>query len=123
LQMLTTLASVQISYLVGCLLAAHLPARAELPLRPHANALRCIQATHFRKDTKLQFWSLCDHFRSERSGSRTLDPSITPRSDGAMNPRRVAITATALFGTAFTGRFAAVRGRNSTRAARGGERL
>jgi hypothetical protein len=45
LQMLATLASVQISYLVGCLLAAHLP-----PLRPHANALRCIQATHFRKD-------------------------------------------------------------------------
>jgi hypothetical protein len=28
----------------------HLPVRAELPLRPHANALRCIQATHFRKD-------------------------------------------------------------------------
>jgi hypothetical protein len=25
-------------------------ARAELPLRLHANALRCIQATHFRKD-------------------------------------------------------------------------
>src|SRR5262245_47003638 len=50
LQMLATLASVQISYLVGCLLAAHLPVRAELPLRPHANALRCIQATHFRKD-------------------------------------------------------------------------
>ena len=47
LQMLATLASVQISYLVGCLLAAHLPV---LPLRPHANALRCIQATHFRKD-------------------------------------------------------------------------
>ena len=50
LQMLATLASVQISYLVGCLLAAHLPVRAELPLRPHADALRCIQATHFRKD-------------------------------------------------------------------------
>jgi hypothetical protein len=50
LQMLATLASVQISYLVGCLLAAHLPVRAELPLRAHANALRCIQATHFRKD-------------------------------------------------------------------------
>ena len=50
LQMLATLASVQISYLVGCLLAAHLPVGAELPLRPHANALRCIQATHFRKD-------------------------------------------------------------------------
>ena len=50
LQMLATLACVQISYLVGCLLAAHLPVRAELPLRPHANALRCIQATHFRKD-------------------------------------------------------------------------
>jgi hypothetical protein len=50
LQMLAMLASVQISYLVGCLLAAHLPVRAELPLRPHANALRCIQATHFRKD-------------------------------------------------------------------------
>ena len=50
LQMLATLASVQISYLVGCLLAAHLPVRAELPLRPHTNALRCIQATHFRKD-------------------------------------------------------------------------
>ena len=45
LQMLATLASVQISYLAGCLLAAHLP-----PLRPHENALRCIQATHFRKD-------------------------------------------------------------------------
>ena len=43
LQMLATLASVQISYLVGCLLAAHLPVRAELPLRPHANALRCIR--------------------------------------------------------------------------------
>jgi hypothetical protein len=43
LQMLATLAFVQISYLVGCLLAAHLPVRAELPLRPHANALRCIQ--------------------------------------------------------------------------------
>ena len=40
LQMLATLASVQISYLAGCLLAAHLPVRAELPLRPHANALR-----------------------------------------------------------------------------------
>ena len=50
LQMLATLASVQISYLVGCLLAAYLPMRAELPLRLHANALRCIQATHFRKD-------------------------------------------------------------------------
>jgi hypothetical protein len=50
LQMLATLASLQISYLVGCLLTAHLPVRAELPLRPHANALRCIQATHFRKD-------------------------------------------------------------------------
>jgi hypothetical protein len=51
LQGLATLASVQISYLVGCLLAAHLlPMRAELPLRPHANALRCIQATHLRKD-------------------------------------------------------------------------
>ena len=49
-QMLATLASVQISYLVGCLLAAHLPVRAELPLRSHAHALRCIQATHFRKD-------------------------------------------------------------------------
>ena len=68
LQMLATLASVQISYIVGCLLAAHLPVRAELPLRSHAHALRCIQATHFRKDRKLQFWSLCDHFRSERSG-------------------------------------------------------
>ena len=62
LQMLGTLASVQISYLVGCLLAAHLPVRAELSLRLHANALRCILATHFRKDRKLQFWSLCDHF-------------------------------------------------------------
>jgi hypothetical protein len=50
LQMLATLASVQISYLFGCLLAAHLPVQAELPLRPHVNALRCIQATHFRKD-------------------------------------------------------------------------
>ena len=30
LQMLATLASVQISYLVGCLLAAHLPVRAEI---------------------------------------------------------------------------------------------
>ena len=44
LQILATLASVQISYLVGCLLAAHLPVRAELPLRPHANALRCIES-------------------------------------------------------------------------------
>jgi hypothetical protein len=50
LQMLATLASVQISYLAGCLLAAHLSVRAELPLRPHANTLRCIRATHFRKD-------------------------------------------------------------------------
>ena len=50
LQILAALASVQISYLVGCLLAAHLPMRAELPLRPPANALRCIPATHFRKD-------------------------------------------------------------------------
>ena len=50
LQMLATLASVQVGYLVGCLLAAHLPMRAELPFRPYANALRCIQATHFRKD-------------------------------------------------------------------------
>jgi hypothetical protein len=32
LQMLATLASVQIGYLVGCLLAAHLPMRAELSL-------------------------------------------------------------------------------------------
>ena len=32
LQMLATFASVQISYLVGCLLAAHLPMRAELSL-------------------------------------------------------------------------------------------
>ena len=31
LQMLATLASVQISYLFGCLLAAHLPARAKMP--------------------------------------------------------------------------------------------
>ena len=31
LQLLATLASVQISYLVGCLLAAHLPARAKTP--------------------------------------------------------------------------------------------
>jgi hypothetical protein len=31
LQLLATLASVQISYLVGCLLAAHIPARAEVP--------------------------------------------------------------------------------------------
>ena len=31
LQMLATLASVQISYLFGCLLAAHLPVRAEIP--------------------------------------------------------------------------------------------
>jgi hypothetical protein len=29
LQLLAALASVQISYLVGCLLAAHLPARAK----------------------------------------------------------------------------------------------
>jgi hypothetical protein len=50
LQMLATLASVQISYLVGCLLAAHFPVRGELALRPHANALRCIPATHCRKD-------------------------------------------------------------------------
>jgi hypothetical protein len=50
LQMLAALASVQISYLVGCLIAAHLPVRAELLSLPHANALRCIQATHFRKD-------------------------------------------------------------------------
>ena len=50
LQILAALASVQISYLVGCLIAAHLPVRAELLSLPHANALRCIQATHFRKD-------------------------------------------------------------------------
>jgi len=50
LQILATLASVQISYLVGCLLAAHFPVRGELALRPHANALRCIPATHCRKD-------------------------------------------------------------------------
>lgn len=31
LQMLATLAAVQISYLFGCLLAAHLPARAKTP--------------------------------------------------------------------------------------------
>ena len=31
LQMLATLASVQISYLFGCLLAAHLPAHAKTP--------------------------------------------------------------------------------------------
>jgi hypothetical protein len=31
LQLLATLASVQISYLVGCLLAAHIPARAKVP--------------------------------------------------------------------------------------------
>jgi len=30
LQLLATLASVQISYLVGCLLAAHIPARAKV---------------------------------------------------------------------------------------------
>ena len=30
-QMLATLASIQISYLFGCLLAAHLPARAKMP--------------------------------------------------------------------------------------------
>ena len=30
LQLLATLASVQISYLVGCLLAAHIPARAKI---------------------------------------------------------------------------------------------
>ena len=50
LQMLAALASVKISYLVGCLIAAHLPVRAELLSLPHANALHCIQATHFRKD-------------------------------------------------------------------------
>jgi hypothetical protein len=33
LQMLATLASVQISYLVGCLLAAHLPVRAQQEIR------------------------------------------------------------------------------------------
>ena len=31
LQLLGTLASVQISYLVGCLLAAHIPTRAKVP--------------------------------------------------------------------------------------------
>ena len=31
LQLLATLASVQISYLVGCLLAAHIPTRAKIP--------------------------------------------------------------------------------------------
>jgi hypothetical protein len=31
LQMLASLASVQISYLFGCLLAAHLPVRAKIP--------------------------------------------------------------------------------------------
>jgi hypothetical protein len=31
LQLLATLASVQISYLVGCLLTAHIPARAKVP--------------------------------------------------------------------------------------------
>jgi len=41
LQMLATLASVQISYLVGCLLAAHLPVRAELPLR-YRMRMRCV---------------------------------------------------------------------------------
>jgi hypothetical protein len=33
LQMLATLASIQISYLVGCLLAAHLPLLADFKLR------------------------------------------------------------------------------------------
>ena len=41
LQMLATLAFVQISYLVGCLLAAHLPVRAELPLR-YRIRMRCV---------------------------------------------------------------------------------
>ena len=41
LQMLATLASVQISYLVGCLLAAHLPMRAELPLFDRMR-MRCV---------------------------------------------------------------------------------
>jgi hypothetical protein len=40
LQMLATLVSVQISYLVGCLLAAHLPVRAEL--LSYRKQMRCV---------------------------------------------------------------------------------
>jgi len=40
LQMLATLAFVQISYLVGCLLAAHLPVRAEL--LSYRKQMRCV---------------------------------------------------------------------------------
>ena len=39
LQLLGTLASVQVSYLVGCLLAAHIPTRAKNPRRPQANTI------------------------------------------------------------------------------------
>jgi len=33
----------------------------------HLPTVRCILATHFGKDWKLQLWSLCDHFWFERS--------------------------------------------------------
>jgi hypothetical protein len=95
LQMLATLASVQISYLVGCLLAAHLPKRAEI--LSARMQMRCV-AIRQHISGKIESFS-SGHcaiiFDPKDQGRRTLGPSMTPRSDGAMNPR---IMAAALFG-------------------------
>jgi hypothetical protein len=57
LQMLATLASVQISYLFGCVLAAHLPLRAKVPSeRMQMGYLRSLSAPTDTPDPPLH-WS------------------------------------------------------------------
>ncbi len=94
LQMLATLASVQISYLVGCLLAAHLPVRAEL----HAKCAALHSGNTFQERLKAAVLVIVRSFsiRKIRALGRL---ALAPRSDGVMNPRRFAISAAVLFGT------------------------
>jgi hypothetical protein len=99
LQMLATLASVQISYLIGCLLASHLPLRAEI--LSDRMQMRCVAfRQHISGKIESRTSGHCAIiFDPKDQGCQTLGPSMTPRSDGAMNPRRLAITAAALLGT------------------------
>jgi hypothetical protein len=50
LQLLATLTSVQISYLVGCLLAAHFPTRAKIPC--DSNQMRYVRDWSTRAVTR-----------------------------------------------------------------------
>ena len=96
-QMLATLASVQISYLVAACLQRIFPCEPSY-LSTACDALRCIQAT---LSGKLESCS-CGHCVIIFDPKDQLVGRLaqhTLRSDGAMNPRQVAITATALFGT------------------------